>query len=47
MCGTLAFVYSSSGAGMTLCGLSYIRCEVFFTCLVIMMLVESRVAELS
>ena len=43
MCGTLACVYiSSNGAGVTVCGLSYIMCGVFFTYLVILMLVESR-----
>ena len=47
MCGTLACVYSSSGAGVTVCGLSCIMCEVFYTYLVIQMLVESRAAELS
>ena len=42
MCGTLACVYSGSGAGVTVCGLSYIICGIFYTYLVILMLVESR-----
>ena len=42
VCGTLACVYISSSAGVTVSELSYIMCGVFFTHLVILMLVESR-----
>ena len=46
-CGTLAYVYSSSGAGVTVVDCHILCVRYFYTYLVILMLVESRATELS